>query len=129
MLRVLVVAGILLVATAVPTVAQDAAEVDPGHYTVEFENDEVRVLRITYGPGEKSVMHGHSEGVVVFLTDAHVRFTLPDGESQEVTVKGGTTQWVDAGQHQPENLGDEPLEVIQIEFTEKPAKDVPKKEK
>ena len=35
--------------------AQDATKVDPKHYKVEFENDEVRVLRITYGPGEKSV--------------------------------------------------------------------------
>jgi hypothetical protein len=26
---------------------------------VEFENDQVRVLRITYGPHEKSVMHAH----------------------------------------------------------------------
>ncbi|MFC2094014.1 hypothetical protein ACFLSH_00155 [Bacteroidota bacterium] len=34
--------------------AQDAAKVDPKHYKVEFENDDVRVLRITYGPGEKS---------------------------------------------------------------------------
>ena len=36
--------------------AQDAAKVDPKHYKVEFENDEVRVLRITYGPGEKSLL-------------------------------------------------------------------------
>jgi hypothetical protein len=36
--------------------AQDAVKVDPKHYKVEFENDQVRVLRITYGPGEKSVM-------------------------------------------------------------------------
>ncbi len=38
--------------------AQDATKVDSTHYEVEFENDQVRVLRITYGPGEKSVMHG-----------------------------------------------------------------------
>jgi hypothetical protein len=35
--------------------AQDAVTVDSKHYTVEFENSEVRVLRIKYGPGEKSV--------------------------------------------------------------------------
>ena len=27
--------------------AQDAVKVDPKHYKVEFENDQVRVLRIT----------------------------------------------------------------------------------
>jgi len=37
--------------------AQDAAKVDPKHYKVEFENSQVRILRIHYGPHEKSVMH------------------------------------------------------------------------
>jgi hypothetical protein len=39
--------------------AQDPVKVDPKHYKVEAENKQVRVLRSTYGPGEKSVMHGH----------------------------------------------------------------------
>ena len=30
--------------------AQDAAKVDPDHYNVEFENDQVRIIRITYAP-------------------------------------------------------------------------------
>ena len=47
--------------------AQDAAKVDPDHYNVEFENDQVRIIRITYAPGEKSVMHEHPDDVVVFL--------------------------------------------------------------
>lgn len=119
MLRVLVVAVIVLVASAMPTMAQDAVEVDPKHYKVEFENDQVRVIRITYGGGEKSVMHFHPEGVAVFLTDGHVRFTTPDGKTDEVTVKAGATMWADAGQHEPENLGDDALEVIQIEFKTK----------
>ena len=32
-------------------------EGDHRHYKVEFENERVRVLRIKYGPGEKSVVH------------------------------------------------------------------------
>ena len=37
------------------------------HYTVEFENDKIRVVRIKYGAKEKSVMHRHPESVSVFL--------------------------------------------------------------
>ena len=37
----------------------DPTSVDAAHYKVEFENDRVRILRITYGPGEESVMHHH----------------------------------------------------------------------
>ena len=96
--------------------AQDAAEVDSAHYKVEFENDQVRVLRINYGPHEKSVMHSHPEGVVVFLNDMNGRFVMPGGETVEHEVQAGTVQWAEAQAHEPENLSEEPLEVIQIEL-------------
>jgi hypothetical protein len=35
--------------------AADPVEVDAKHYKVEFENDRVRVFRVSYGPGERSV--------------------------------------------------------------------------
>ena len=59
--------------------AQDPVKVDAKHYKVEFENEQVRVLRITYGPGEKSVMHEHPDAVAAFLTDSKCKFHLPDG--------------------------------------------------
>lgn len=115
LMLVVLLAGVLVV---LPALAQDPTEVDPDHYKVEFENEYVRVLRITYGPHEKSVMHYHPEGVAVYLTDAHVRFTFPDGETQEAEAKAGETQWTEAGQHLPENLSDQPLELILVEVKE-----------
>ncbi len=103
-------------ATQAAAAGPDAVAVDPSHYKVEFENDKVRVLRIAYGPKEKSVMHSHPEGVVVFLNDLSGRFTMPDGTTQEMQTKAGTVGWTDATTHQPENLGNEPFEVIQIEL-------------
>lgn len=32
--------------------AEDAVIADPVHYSVEFENDRVRMIRAKYGPGE-----------------------------------------------------------------------------
>jgi len=32
---------------------------DPKHYSLEFENDQVRVLRVRFGPHEKGVRHEH----------------------------------------------------------------------
>jgi beta-alanine degradation protein BauB len=90
--------------------------VDPTHYKVEFQNKQVRVLRITYGAGEKSVMHGHPAGVAVFLTEGRARFTFPDGKSEERSWKAGETQLMPAEQHLPENLNDKPLELILIEL-------------
>jgi quercetin dioxygenase-like cupin family protein len=101
--------------------AQDALKVDAKHYKVEFDNDQVRVLRITYGPHEKSAMHSHPASVIVFLNDAHAKFTMPGGKTNDVTVKAGTVQWSDPTTHLPENLDSKGFEVIQVELKAKPA--------
>jgi hypothetical protein len=103
-----------------PAYAQDPIKVDPKHYKVEFENDQVRVLRITYGPGEKSVMHEHPAALAVFLTDASARFTLPDGTSQDATMKAGSTQWSDAGKHLPQSTNKKSFELILVELKGQP---------
>src|SRR5246127_6006124 len=87
------------------TRAQDPVKVDPKHYTVVFENDAVRVLRIHYGPGEKSVMHSHPDSVIVFLEDQKAKMTHPDGKSEEVSGKKGDAVFSPAGPHLPGNIG------------------------
>ena len=93
----------------------DPVEVDPDHYKLEFENERVRVLRISYEPGEKSVMHRHPESVAVFLTEQKVKFGAPDGTEQEDSGEPGETSWSEAEQHLPENIGDQPMELILVE--------------
>jgi quercetin dioxygenase-like cupin family protein len=99
-----------------PALAQDPVVVDPDHYSVVFENDQVRVLRITYGPNEASVMHDHPAGVAVYLNDLHGRFTMPDGQTVENSGKAGDAIWTEAGAHLPENLSDQPFELILVEM-------------
>lgn len=106
------------VSAAVP---QDSVKVDPKHYKVELENDQVRVLRISYGPREKSVMHDHPAGVMVFLGDARAKFTFADGKTEERTFKAGEAGWTPAEKHLPESLVDKPFELILIELKKKPA--------
>lgn len=115
-----VLGGSGLLAGAVAA-AQDPVKVDAKHYKVEFENDSVRVLRITYGPHEKSVMHHHPGSVAVFLTDGQSRFTAPDGKTQDVRQKAGSVQWSEAGAHLPENVGDKPFELVLVELKTKKA--------
>jgi len=66
------------------TTSEDPVKTDPRHYKVEFENDRARVVRIQYGPGEKSVMHSHPESVAVFLTDAHAKSLRLSNEKHEM---------------------------------------------
>jgi quercetin dioxygenase-like cupin family protein len=104
------------VMAAAPAMAQDPVKVDAKHYKVEFENDQVRVLRITYGPHEKSVMHAHPANVAVFLTDGTTKFTLPDGKTVPSDIKAGTVRWDPGSSHLPENVGDKPFELILVEL-------------
>src|SRR5262249_43408990 len=100
-------------------VAQDPTKVDANHYTVTFENDQVRILRINYGAREKSVLHEHPNSIAVFLTDGKIKFTLADGTLQERDVKAGQSAWNPAGKHLPENMGDKPFEAVLIEMKSK----------
>jgi quercetin dioxygenase-like cupin family protein len=97
-------------------ITDDPVKVDPKHYKVEFENERVRVLRIKYGQGEKSVMHSHPESIAVFLTDAHGKFTYPEGKTEDINAKAGTVQHMDAHTHLPESSSTAPFEVIAIEL-------------
>jgi quercetin dioxygenase-like cupin family protein len=96
--------------------AQDAVKVDAKHYTVAFEDNHVRVLKVHYGPGEKSVMHSHPDTVVVFLTDGKGRFNFPDGTSKDFNVKAGDVIHNDATVHLPENTGDQAWDVVVVEL-------------
>jgi quercetin dioxygenase-like cupin family protein len=121
------VAVLFTIALASAVMAQDPVKVDAKHYTVEFENSQVRVLRIKYGPHEKSVMHRHPNAVAVFMTDSDTTFTLPKGDPQHITSKAGETRWTPAGLHLPENTGDQPFEVILVELKSRPVSKTAKK--
>ncbi len=118
MFKNIIVGITFVVATLFTTavISEDAVIADPEHYTVEFENDRVRIIRIKYGPGEKSVMHTHGPNVSVLLSDGTVNMTFPDGTSEDMPGGVGVAIWSDAEEHLPENLSDEPLEVVLIEL-------------
>jgi len=119
---------LFVLALAVPSVlAQDPVKVDSKHYKVEFENSQVRVLRIKYGPHEKSVMHRHPNAIAIFVTDVNGKFTFPDGKTQDMTSKAGETRWTPAGLHLPENTSDQPFEVILVELKTRKRKPAAKK--
>jgi quercetin dioxygenase-like cupin family protein len=109
--------GVVLCFCFAPIVsAQDAAKVDPKHYTVVSENDQVRILKIHYGPHEKSVMHSHPATVLVPLSDAKGTFTYADGKKEDFALKAGAAQYSPATTHAPENTGDAGFDAILVEL-------------
>ena len=120
MRRVLFLAAIACLAVFTAK-AQDPAKVDPKHCKVEFENDQVRVLRFTLGPHEKLPMHEHPASVLISLTDSHGKEIFPDGKEVDRQAKAGEVRWRDAVKHANENLTDKPSESIVVELKAKPA--------
>jgi len=96
-----------------------AVVADPEHYKVEFENEYVKVVRVKYGPKEKSSIHSHNKLVGVHLTDAKAKFTSKDGKVGIRDIKSGDIGGGPAVDHTVENLTDEDWETILVEFKKK----------
>jgi quercetin dioxygenase-like cupin family protein len=96
--------------------AQDALKTDPAHYKVVLENASVRILRISYDPGAKSTMHSHPDSIVIPLAASKVRFTLPDGKSQDSDLASESAMYTPAGTHNPANIGTGPVDALLVEF-------------
>jgi quercetin dioxygenase-like cupin family protein len=96
--------------------AQDPVKVDPTHYKVVFENAGVRVLKIDYAPGSKSVMHQHPDSIVIPLVASKVRFATPDGKSADQELPNESAMYTPAGRHSPSNIGTARVDAILVEF-------------
>ena len=114
MLKTLAVLPMLLFAASL--FAQDATVSEPKHYHVAFENEHVRVVDIHYGPHEKSAMHSHPAGVIVYITAGQFRFTDENGKVVEANAKAGEARWFPAFKHKVESLSDKPFDGVYIEL-------------
>lgn len=102
--------------------ALDAVAVDPAHHTVDFENERVRVVRMIYPAGTKTPRHSHRRGFGVFLTDAHGRNIMEDGDVVPIDAEARSTFWTEGGGpgHVTENMGDDALIVLLVEMKREP---------
>ncbi|MBZ5707328.1 MAG: cupin domain-containing protein [Acidobacteriia bacterium] len=101
--------------------AQDPTKVESKHYKLAFENEWVEVVDVHYGPHEKSALHDHPGGVVVVLTEGHLRFTDQNGNKREVYAKAGESRWFPPLKHRVENLGDTAYNAVYIGIKARPS--------
>jgi quercetin dioxygenase-like cupin family protein len=106
--------GVLLCLAVASASAQDPLKTEPKHYKLDFENDKVQVVSVHYGPHEKSALHDHPGGVVVSLTEGHLRFTDENGKTREVFAKPGEVRWYPPFKHKVENLSDVAYDSVYI---------------
>jgi hypothetical protein len=87
-----------------------------GGEILEFENDSVKVSRVTIGAGEKRPRSARNDRVLVWLTDAHHVRVEPNGKREEIRRKAGEVAWRAKSEHQVENVGTNSVEVVIVEL-------------
>lgn len=107
-------AGVFVCLATASSLSQDPVKVEPKHYTLSFENEKVQVVSVVYGPHEKSGLHDHPGGVMVSITEAHLRFTDENGKTREVFAKPGEARWYPPFKHKVENLGDTTYRAVYV---------------
>jgi oxalate decarboxylase/phosphoglucose isomerase-like protein (cupin superfamily) len=98
-------------------IARDAVRVDSKHYKLEFENDQVRVLRMTMGAHQGTPMIEHpGNSLAIYLTDQETRATDSNGRVDTAKHKAGEVVWETPNTQKLENTGETPLEMVLVEL-------------
>ncbi|HUR43171.1 MAG TPA: hypothetical protein VMZ01_03620 [Aestuariivirga sp.] len=97
--------------------ANDPLKLDPVHYKLEIDNNQVRVLRLRLRQGEKTPLHAQPfERLLVPLTPARLKVSDAKGAAKTVTYGKADLQWLAPGEEAEENLADRPYEALIVEF-------------
>lgn len=112
LMLVLLALVLSLAGTAPAQKLPDAVTADPKHYSVEFENDTIRLLRVRLDAGESAPAHTHPAYCAVEITDSSLR--EPNGPVSQ--SKAGQVFCGDALSHAPTNVGKALAESVVVEF-------------
>lgn len=101
----------------------DALTAAPLHHTLLFENDSVRVLEVTVGPGETVPLHTHNWPSLLYILgwsdtlrrDAAGEIVL-DGQGPRDAAPGTALWSPPLAPHTLENVGGSELRVVCVEL-------------
>lgn len=102
--------------TASKAQAMDAATVAPNLYKVLKDSMGIRILQVTYKPGDSSAMHSHPDNVLYVVESGRTQFTMQDGSKQTHDLKAGTTMILPGGLHSVKNVGTTTTNAILFEI-------------
>ena len=96
--------------------SDDAVSVAPGLHETIFEDDAVRVLRVTVPAGASAAMHWHPRNINYIITGGALRFTKPDGTVADVELRAGQVTSSPESSHAVENIGQTEVRTVQTEL-------------
>lgn len=93
--------------------AQDPVVVASNVYkTVLLDNDRVRVIEISFKPGETAPSHSHPEHFVYVIAGGKLKITNSEGKVIDAELKNGDVLWLPAETHTATNTGDTEIKLI-----------------
>jgi quercetin dioxygenase-like cupin family protein len=99
--------------------AQDPIKVGPNIYKKLLENDRIRMLEVTFAPGDSIAFHSHPDHAVYVVTGGILRVTTSDGKTMTADLKAGDPIWFPAVTHAAMNIGTTSLKLVVVELKEK----------
>lgn len=93
----------------------DAVAVAPDQYKVAKDTMGIRVLELTYKPGDSSAMHSHPDNVLYVVQGGKSEFTMLDGSKQVYELPGGVAMILPGGVHSVKNIGTTTTKSILVE--------------
>lgn len=106
------------ISTTSPVFADDPLVVGPHIYKLKFENEKVRVMEVTFKPGDKIDMHSHPDHYTYLITDGKLKLSYPDGSTKDLEGMAGDGFWIPAESHAAENVGTTEVKGLVIELKE-----------
>ena len=93
----------------------DALKAASNVYKLLNENDKVRVLQVTFKPGDVAKMHHHPDHLAYALQGGKMSLTS-GGKTQEMEIKTGSVMFLDAQDHEAKNIGNTTLDLLVVEL-------------
>ena len=95
----------------------DAMAVAPDLHAIIFENDVVRILKVTVPKNAHADMHWHPANMNYVIKGGSLRFGKKDGTFTDMALEAGqvTSAETDVW-HSVDNIGSSEVQTIQVEF-------------
>ena len=61
-------------------------------------------------------MHSHPRGMAIWLNGQRLKFTFPNGKTEQTDLKRGQAVWLDGLSHAVENIGTEDVSSVVVEL-------------
>ena len=79
------------------------------------ESNRMRVLKVTFKPGDTAKMHHHPEHMAYVLKGGKLKLTSK-GKTQEMDLKDSSAVFLEEQNHEATNIGKTTIELIVIEL-------------